>query len=67
MDFNDDLYDKTRGLSIEISDELSKKIHSCGTKVLFDTRVPTKDELRGCQHITMASIILWEPSEVKIQ
>lgn len=57
INFNDNPYDKAKGLGIDISDELRIEMHSCGTKVIFETRVPTKDELLDCQHVMMTSII----------
>eukprot|EP00978_Attheya_sp_CCMP212_P037319 scaffold174968_cov58-Attheya_sp.AAC.1 len=38
-------------------------MHTKGTKVLFETRVPTKHELETYEHIEMTSPKPWEPSQ----
>eukprot|EP00978_Attheya_sp_CCMP212_P023204 scaffold70488_cov59-Attheya_sp.AAC.6 len=38
-----------------------------GTKVLFETRVPTKHKLETCEHIEMTLPKPWEPSQVLLQ
>ena len=35
-----------------------------GTKLVFNTRVPSKDELATCPHVDMTSREVWEPSEI---
>ena len=39
---------------------------STGTKIHFDTRAPTDDELETCQKIDMTSQSEWNPGDVKL-
>jgi hypothetical protein len=55
IDFWDNPFDKQRGLSIDINDELTIPMYSKGTKIQFTMRTPTQDELRDCPRITMTS------------
>jgi hypothetical protein len=59
-------FDDERGLCIEI-DNIKIDMQTKGTKVQFETRVPTKHELETCKHIEMTSPKPWEPSQVLLQ
>ena len=49
VDFWDNPYDKERYLEIETKEELIIPITSKGTKLIFTTQVPTREELSTCQ------------------
>ena len=55
IQFNDNPYDKQVGLSIIPDINTTIHMHSHGTKVRFESRVPTKNELQFCEHIIMTS------------
>ena len=67
LEFWDNPYDRERGLKIASDDGLVIPMYSQGTKIMFRTRVPTREELEECPHITMTSPRPWEPSEVVLQ
>ena len=67
LPFNDNPFCKEKGLSIEVNDELLINMQSSGTKVRFRTRVPTREELHNCMHVTMTSPVPWEPEHVVMQ
>jgi hypothetical protein len=64
--FWDNPYDKERGLCIETSD-VRVPLLSKGTKIYFETRVPTEWELNNCVHIDMTSRREWNPTSVNMQ
>lgn len=64
--FWDNPFDRERGLCIDATDELKIHLMSKGTKIVFDSRVPTQDELTNCEHVEMTSQSLWEPSSVTL-
>ena len=53
--FWDNPYDKTRGLQIDVDDSLTIPLKSQGTKLIFETTVPTRYELNNCEYIDMRS------------
>ena len=54
-------YDQDNPLSIEIPDTLSIPLNTKGTKILFETRTPTTDELENCLKIELTSMNEWNP------
>ena len=66
IDFWDNPYDKDRGTRIEI-DDISIQLQLQGTKLFFETKAPTDDELERCPKIDMTSSQPWEPSTVMLQ
>ena len=67
IQFWGNLYDKTRGLEIEIDTDMKIPLQSKGTKLMFESRVPTRYELDNCQHIDMSSKDPWDPGSVVMQ
>lgn len=66
IDFWDNAFDKTRGLSIEVNDKLKIPMTTMGTKILFETRSPSELELRNYPHIILSSEKPWNPGTVKL-
>ena len=66
IDFWDNPYDRNNGLSISIDRGPTLPMKYEGTKLIFETHVPSNDELNNCTHIEMTSILPWEPREVKL-
>ena len=66
IDLWDNPYDKSHGLSIDVSDELIVPLRMQGTKLIFESRVPTPEELSTCPHIQMTSSREWEPASVQL-
>ena len=66
LGFWDNPYDKERGLEIEINDDITIPMYSSGTKVLFQSRVPTAHELNTCPHINLTSQEEWNPKQVQL-
>ena len=64
---NDNPYDISNSLGIIANDEVLIQMHTRGTKIQFETRVPTTQELNECLKIDMTSPIPWEPSQVCMQ
>ena len=64
----DNAYDKTRNgeLSIELDKSVKVRIRSQGTKILFESRAPTREELQGCTKIQLTSKKEWNPHQVKM-
>ena len=65
--FRDNPYDHTRDLSIEVDDSLKIPLRYQGTKLIFESRVPTRQELSECPHVDMCSQDEWNPQSVKLQ
>lgn len=66
LGFWDNPYDTERPLAIEVNRELSIPLQTKGTKVQFQSRVPTKDELQHCQHVHVTSRNEWNPSQLEM-
>ena len=62
--FMDNPFDRSQDLSIQADRGPSIPLHLQGTKVLFQSRVPTRHELSTCEHIEMTSIHPWDPEKV---
>ena len=60
---SDDPYDKTRGFGIA-HEEVFIPFITRGSKVMFETHVPSDNELEECQHIIMTDDKEWEPHTV---
>ena len=63
----DNAYDKSRNgeLSIEL-DDVKVRMKTQGTKILFESRAPTREELQECEQIQLASKKEWNPKQVKM-
>ena len=64
----DNAYDKSRNgeLSIELDDNIKVQMKTQGTKILFESRAPTKEELQGCPKIQLTSKKEWNPHKVQM-
>lgn len=62
----DNPFDHERGLNVHIDPEVTIPTMNKGTKVLFQTRYPTLQELSNCMHIDITSRYPWEPREVQL-
>ena len=62
----DNPYDDLRGLEIEADASVTVKMETKGTKVLFQSRSPTTEELRQCHHIELPSRTEWNPTSVSM-
>ena len=54
-------------LCIQIGDDLFLPLDFKGTKCLFESRSPSRDELNNCVHLHLTSTKEWEPSEVDLR
>mmetsp|Transcript_8019 Transcript_8019/g.11453 ORF Transcript_8019/g.11453 Transcript_8019/m.11453 type:complete len:107 (-) Transcript_8019:895-1215(-) len=64
--FWDNPYDPNRGLQIEIDDTLVIPLSQDGTKLVFESRVPTNHELQHFPHMDMTQSEPWDPRTVKL-
>ena len=62
--FWDNPFDASHSLSIDVDDDLSIPRRAIGTKLMFQTRVPTAYELEKSDHIHMTSSMPWNPADV---
>ena len=62
--FWDNPYDPNRQLQIDVNDEISIRMRTSGTKIFFESRSPTDQELRECPHIEITSKREWNPGTV---
>ena len=62
----DNPFDRTRGLCIDIDDGPMIELNLTGTKLKFESRVPTTNELSSCAHIEMTSPHQWNPESVHL-
>ena len=60
----DNPFDPSHDLSIDINESISIPMEFRGTKLSFQSRVPTEEELSNCIHIDMTSMREWNPHEV---
>lgn len=67
IDFWDNPFDKERGLIIDIDDTTKIPMQTNGTKIFFNTRAPTLDELRDCAKVHLTSKQEWNPTEVSMK
>ena len=66
LEFWDNPFDDNHELGIEASEQLSIPMKYTGTKLSFETRVPTSKELSYCEHIELTDDAPWEPHTVKL-
>mgnify|MGYP003326537431 FL=1 len=64
INYWDNPYDKERPLAIEIPHVTSIPLQTKGTKIYFQSRTPTENELSSCAHIELTSPREWNPQEV---
>lgn len=62
----DNPFNKERELGIHV-DGLSVPMKTKGTKIRFETRVPTDQELRECKMIELTSRGEWNPGDVTLE
>ena len=63
-DMWDNPYDTERPLCISTTEGISIPMHTSGSKIQFRTRVPSREELATCPHITMTDQKPWNPEDV---
>ena len=64
----DDPFDPHREVGIELQGTgIFIPFEMQGTTVLFNTRVPTMNEIRKCRTVVLASDTQWNPQDVKLQ
>ena len=66
IDFWDNPFDRQRGLTIALNDEVKIPMQEMGTNILYKTRVPTELEIWTCKYTTMTSPQKWETSQVNM-
>ena len=62
----DNPYEKYHQLGIELEGSLRIPMMFSGTKLRFESRVPTRLELETCEHIELTSRAAWNPDVVKL-
>ena len=60
-------FDSDRPFSIQVSGDIEIPLSSRGTKINFESRSPTNEELQRCPKLHMTSESPWDPSEVVLQ
>ena len=63
----DNPFDQEGPFSIQASDVVEIPLNTKGTKIFFNSRTPTENELRSCPKIHMTSDRPWNPSDVMLQ
>ena len=63
IDVHDNPFDAVP-ISIDMGDGLIIPLIKNGTKIYFDSRTPTEEELNMCQHIQLTSSNEWNPESV---
>ena len=66
IDFWDNPFDKERGLKIEADEHVTIGLTTQGTKVSFNSRAPTDEELNTCHRIEITSRQEWNPPTVSL-
>ena len=66
IDYHDNPYDKDHQLCIDIDQGPLVPLKTQGTKIFFNSRVPTMDELGQCEHIELTSVLPWNPSNISL-
>ncbi|CAJ1965439.1 unnamed protein product [Cylindrotheca closterium] len=61
----DNPFDEMRNIGIETK-PIFVALKAKGTKLLFDSRAPTDQELANCPHIDMTSKVPWNPGTVQL-
>ena len=64
--FWDNPFDKTRDIMICVNDDLNIPLILHGTKITFNSRCPTAEELETCIHVDLTSRAPWDPELVKL-
>ena len=64
VDFRDHIFDRERGIIVDVNDKLKIPMHSSGTKVQFTARMPTETGLQYFARIIMTIPLPWNPNEV---
>ena len=66
IDYWDNPYDRRHGLCINVDRGPKINLNLEGTKISFQSRVPTQKELDNCEYVELTSSLRWEPQEVKL-
>ena len=66
LDFWDNPYDTSKGLSIDVDEAVSIALTAQGTKISFESRAPTEKELNECHRIEITAKQEWNPSKVRL-
>ena len=66
IDFWDNPFDPNHELCIDVPDGPFIPLKFEGTKLLFESRVPTQKELANCIHVEMTSSLDWNPGSVDL-
>ena len=64
--FWDNPYDEVNGLHMDVTGVLDVPLQKEGTKIFFNTRTPTSNELLNCTHVELTSIAPWNPHDVEL-
>ena len=64
LGFWDNPFDPMRELCIEVPNTLKIPLYTKGTKIVFDTHLPSEYELNNCPHVELTSIKEWNPQKV---
>ena len=64
IDVHDNPFDVTKPISIDVGEGLIIPLTKSGTKIYFDSRTPTEEELNNCEHVHLTSINEWNPESV---
>lgn len=67
VEVNDNPYDSSNALSITFNEELIFQMNTKGTKIRFETRVPTTRELNEYLKVDTTSSVAWEPAHVSME
>ena len=64
----DNAYDQSINgeLSIQLDEAVRVKMKTQGTKIIFESRAPTKQELQECTKIHLTSKKEWNPHKVRM-
>ena len=63
----DNPYDNMHGLSIDVSEDFIINLTTKGTKIFFQSRSPTRNELEDEKaHITLTDLQAWNPERVRL-
>ena len=66
VDLWDNPFDRNHNLEIDTGDGLVIPLRFHGTKLRFQSRVPTSSELNNCSHISMTSQREWNPTQIAL-
>lgn len=65
-DFWDNPFDRAHDVGIETLDGPTIPLVFLGTKCVFESSAPSREQLQNCVHIEMTSPLPWNPDEVQL-